>query len=57
MKLVLIIIKLYRVADIVMGVMANLLYSNICYSLKQIATFSKLWGLFATILGGLLGRS
>ena len=52
---ILIIIGFYRVADIVMGVMANLFYSDMGYSLKQIATFSKLWGLFATILGGLLG--
>ena len=50
----LIIIGFYRVADIVMVVMANLFYSDIGYSLKQIATFSKFWGLFATILGDLL---
>ena len=52
---ILIIIGIYRVADIVMGVMANLFYSDMGYSLKQIATFSKLWGLFAIILGGCSG--
>jgi len=53
--LILAIIALYRVADIVMGVIANLFYSDMGYTLKQIATISKFWGLIATIFGGLLG--
>ena len=52
---ILVIIGLYRVADIVMGVVANLFYSDMGYTLNQIATVSKFWGLIATILGGLLG--
>ena len=52
---ILIIIGLYRIADIVMGVVANLFYSDMGYTLKQIATVSKFWGLIATIFGGLLG--
>jgi PAT family beta-lactamase induction signal transducer AmpG len=52
---ILVIIGLYRIADIVMGVVANLFYSDMGYNLKQIATISKFWGLTATIFGGLLG--
>ena len=52
---ILIIIGFYRIADIVMGVVANLFYSDKGYTLNQIATFSKFWGLIATIFGGLLG--
>ena len=53
--IILIIIGLYRIADIVMGVVANLFYSDMGYTLNQIATVSKFWGLIATIFGGLLG--
>ena len=52
---ILVIIGLYRIADIVMGVVANLFYSDMGYTLNQIATISKFWGLIATIFGGLLG--
>ena len=52
---ILAIIGLYRIADIVMGVIANLFYSDMGYNLNQIATVSKFWGLIATIFGGLLG--
>lgn len=51
----LIIISLYRIADIVLGVIANLFYSDLGYTLVQIASYSKFWGLIATILGGLIG--
>mgnify|MGYP001220394604 CR=1 FL=1 len=53
--IILTIIGFYRVADIVMGVVANLFYSDKGYTLNQIATFSKFWGLIATIFGGILG--
>ena len=52
---ILVVIGIYRVADIVMGVVANLFYSDMGYTLNQIATVSKFWGLVATILGGLIG--
>ena len=38
-----------------MGVVANLFYSDMGYTLNQIATISKFWGLIATIFGGILG--
>lgn len=48
-------ISLYRIADIVLGVVANLFYSDLGYTLIQIASYSKFWGLIATIFGGFLG--
>ena len=52
---ILIIIGSYRISDIVMGVIANLFYVEKGYTLTQIATFSKFWGLLATLAGGLIG--
>ena len=53
--LILLLISLYRMADVVMGVMANIFYLEKGYSINQIATYSKFFGVFATIAGGLLG--
>ncbi len=53
--LVLLLISLYRIADIVMGVMANIFYLEKGYSISEIATYSKFFGVFATIVGGLFG--
>ena len=52
---ILLLISLYRMADVVMGVMANIFYLEKGYSISQIATYSKFFGVFATIVGGLLG--
>ena len=53
--LILILISLYRIADVVMGVMANIFYLEKGYKISEIATFSKFFGVFATILGGFIG--
>jgi len=53
--MMLLLIGLYRIADVVMGVMANIFYLEKGYEIKDIATFSKFFGLIATILGGILG--
>jgi len=53
--IILLLISLYRMADVVMGVMANIFYLEKGYSINQIATYSKFFGVFATIAGGLLG--
>ena len=42
-------------ADVVMGVMANIFYLEKGYSISEIATYSKFFGVFATIVGGLFG--
>lgn len=52
---ILMLIGLYRIADIVMGVMANVFYLEKGYQIEEIATYSKFFGLFATIAGGFLG--
>ncbi len=53
--LILILISLYRIADIVMGVMANIFYLEKGYKISDIATYSKFFGVFATIFGGFVG--
>ena len=53
--MILLLIGLYRIADVVMGIMANIFYLEKGYEIKDIATFSKFFGLIATILGGILG--
>ena len=53
--LILLLISLYRIADIVMGVMANIFYLEKGYKISDIATFSKFFGVFATIIGGFIG--
>ncbi len=52
---ILALIGLYRIADIVMGAVANLFYLEMGFSKAQIATYSKFYGLIATIAGGFLG--
>ena len=53
--LILFLISLYRIADVVMGVMANIFYLEKGYKISDIATYSKFFGVFATILGGFIG--
>jgi PAT family beta-lactamase induction signal transducer AmpG len=52
---ILLLIGLYRIADIVMGVVANIFYLEKGFNIEDIATYSKFFGVFATILGGFLG--
>ena len=52
---ILLLIGLYRIADIVMGVVANIFYLEKGFDIKEIATYSKFFGVFATILGGFFG--
>ncbi len=49
------IIALYRVSDIVMGVSANLFYQHMEFTLKEIASIVKTFGLVMTLSGGLIG--
>ena len=52
---ILLLISLYRIADVVMGVMANIFYLEKGYKISEIATYSKFFGVFATIFGGFIG--
>jgi PAT family beta-lactamase induction signal transducer AmpG len=53
--LILALIGTYRIADVVMGAIANVFYVDMGFSKEQIATYTKFWGLWATIGGGFLG--
>jgi len=53
--LILLLIGLYRIADVVMGVVANIFYLEKGFNIKEIATYSKFFGVFATIIGGFMG--
>ncbi len=53
--LLLALVGLYRVSDIVMGVIANVFYQDMGYTKIEIANVSKVFGLLMTIAGGFLG--
>lgn len=53
--LLLAMISLYRISDIVMGVMSNPFYLDMGFSKNEIATVSKIFGVIMTILGALIG--
>ncbi|MCZ6803510.1 MAG: MFS transporter [Proteobacteria bacterium] len=53
--LLLALIGLYRISDIVLGVISNIFYQDLGYSKIEIASIVKTFGLFMTILGGFLG--
>ena len=52
---ILLLIALYRIADVVMGVVANVFYLEKGFNIKEIATYSKFFGVFSTIIGGIIG--
>lgn len=52
---ILLFILLYKLGDAVAGVMANPLYIDLGFTLSEIASVSKIFGFFATLLGALLG--
>ncbi len=52
---ILLLVGTYRISDILMGVIANLFYLDVGYTKTQIATYTKFWGLWATLGGGFLG--
>lgn len=53
--LILALIGLYRISDIVLGVISNVFYQDIGFTKPQIATAVKTFGVFVSIAGGLLG--
>ncbi len=53
--LLLAVIGLYRISDIVLGVVANIFYQDLGFSKEEIAFVSKTFGLFMTIAGGFIG--
>ncbi len=53
--LLLALVGLYRISDIVLGVIANIFYQDLGYTKNEIATVAKSFGLIATITGGFIG--
>lgn len=53
--LILGLIALYRISDVVMGVMSNPFYVDMGYSKDEVATISKVYGVIMTIAGAAVG--
>ena len=53
--LLLALIGLYRISDIVLGVISNVFYQDLGFTKIEIASVVKSFGLFMTIAGGFLG--
>jgi PAT family beta-lactamase induction signal transducer AmpG len=53
--LILLLVGFYRVSDIVLGVISNVFYQDMGFSKEAIATVTKVFGIWMTILGGFLG--
>ena len=53
--LLLALVGLYRISDIVLGVISNVFYQDLGFSKEEIASIVKTFGLVMTIVGGFLG--
>ncbi len=53
--LILALIAVYRISDVVMGVMSNPFYVDMGYTKDEIATVSKVYGVIMTIVGAAMG--
>ena len=49
------VVGLYRISDIVIGIIANVFFADLGYSKSEIATVVKTFGLFMTLAGGFVG--
>ncbi|MDN5836794.1 MAG: MFS transporter, partial [Nitrosospira sp.] len=53
--LILALIAIYRISDVVMGVMSNPFYVDMGYTKDEVATVSKVYGVIMTIAGAAIG--
>ena len=53
--LILALIALYRISDVVMGIMANPFYVDMGYTKDEVATVTKIYGVIMTLVGAFLG--
>ncbi|MEO8767286.1 MAG: MFS transporter [Nitrosospira sp.] len=53
--LILALIAIYRISDVVMGVMSNPFYVDMGYTKDEVATISKVYGVIMTIAGAAIG--
>jgi len=52
---ILLFIGLYRISDIVLGVITNVFYDDMGFSLEEIASYTKVFGVIMIIVGGFIG--
>jgi len=53
--LILALIAVYRISDVVMGIMANPFYVDMGYSKEEVAAVTKVFGVLMTLLGAFIG--
>ena len=53
--LILALIAVYRISDVVMGIMANPFYVDMGYTKAEVATVTKIYGVVMTLLGAFVG--
>lgn len=53
--LILLVVCTYRISDMVLGVISNLFYLDLGFTKNEIATVTKMFGVWMTLLGGFLG--
>lgn len=53
--IILLLVGFYKVSDIVMGVVANIFYQDMGFDKDTIASVSKVFGLWCTLIGGFSG--
>jgi PAT family beta-lactamase induction signal transducer AmpG len=53
--LILTLIAVYRISDVVMGIMANPFYVDMGYTKEEVASVTKVFGVFMTLLGAFIG--
>ncbi|XPG33896.1 AmpG family muropeptide MFS transporter [Variovorax sp. NFACC27] len=53
--LILALIAVYRISDVVMGIMANPFYVDMCFTKNEVATISKSFGVAMTLVGAFVG--
>jgi PAT family beta-lactamase induction signal transducer AmpG len=53
--LLLALVGLYRISDIVLGVISNVFYQDLGFTKTQIATAVKTYGVFMSLVGGFVG--
>ena len=53
--LILSLIAIYRISDVVMGIMANPFYVDMGYTKDEVAAVTKIYGVIMTLLGAFIG--
>ena len=53
--IILLLIAVYRISDVVMGIMANPFYVDMGYTKAEVASVTKVYGVIMTLLGAFVG--